>query len=116
MGWGFIGASDLTRLHFAVGKIKVRLRQAVGGNSPPDCCICDLRVSINNNKTPLPMEWGFIGASDLTRTGDLLITSEMHYRLCYTSNSSLSIISVFLEVVNSFLAECIIKNSLAFPI
>ena len=30
---------------------------------------------------------GFIfGASDLTRTGDLLITSEMHYRLCYTSN------------------------------
>ena len=25
------------------------------------------------------------GASDLTRTGDLLITSEMHYRLCYTS-------------------------------
>ena len=26
-----------------------------------------------------------IGASDLTRTGDLLITSEMHYRLCYTS-------------------------------
>ena len=29
--------------------------------------------------------WDFIGASDLTRTGDLLITSEMHYRLCYTS-------------------------------
>ena len=28
---------------------------------------------------------GFCGASDLTRTGDLLITSEMHYRLCYTS-------------------------------
>ncbi len=28
---------------------------------------------------------GFRGASDLTRTGDLLITSEMHYRLCYTS-------------------------------
>ena len=27
----------------------------------------------------------FFGASDLTRTGDLLITSEMHYRLCYTS-------------------------------
>ena len=28
---------------------------------------------------------GILGASDLTRTGDLLITSEMHYRLCYTS-------------------------------
>ncbi len=30
---------------------------------------------------------GFRGASDLTRTGDLLITSEMHYRLCYTSRA-----------------------------
>ena len=29
----------------------------------------------------------YCGASDLTRTGDLLITSEMHYRLCYTSIS-----------------------------
>ena len=27
----------------------------------------------------------FFGASDVTRTRDLLITSEMHYRLCYTS-------------------------------
>ncbi len=32
------------------------------------------------------MAFGIYGASDLTRTGDLLITSEMHYRLCYTSN------------------------------
>ena len=32
----------------------------------------------------------FRGASDLTRTGDLLITSEMHYRLCYTSNYELT--------------------------
>ena len=36
----------------------------------------------------------FYGASDVTRTRDLLITSEMHYRLCYTSNISLNIISV----------------------
>ena len=38
------------------------------------------------NKISQP-EWVdlFYGASDLTRTGDLLITSEMHYRLCYTS-------------------------------
>ena len=28
---------------------------------------------------------GDSGASDVTRTRDLLITSEMHYRLCYTS-------------------------------
>ncbi len=42
------------------------------------------------------------GASDLTRTGDLLITSEMHYRLCYTSVISLIIISTFIEIVNWF--------------
>ena len=28
------------------------------------------------------------GASDVTRTRDLLITSEMHYRLCYTSEAN----------------------------
>lgn len=25
------------------------------------------------------------GASDVTRTRDLLITNQLHYRLCYTS-------------------------------
>ena len=43
------------------------------------------------------------GASDLTRTGDLLITSEMHYRLCYTSVVSLNIISAEEGKVNTFL-------------
>ena len=37
----------------------------------------------------------YCGASDLTRTGDLLITSEMHYRLCYTSIKSEVIILAF---------------------
>ena len=37
----------------------------------------------------------YFGASDLTRTGDLLITSEMHYRLCYTSVLNLSYYSGF---------------------
>ena len=46
----------------------------------------------------------FCGASDLTRTGDLLITSEMHYRLCYTSNFlSPVIISKFRQIVNNYL-------------
>ena len=36
-------------------------------------------------KRHLRKQVAFVGASDLTRTGDLLITSEMHYRLCYTS-------------------------------
>ena len=48
------------------------------------------------------MELAFFGASDLTRTGDLLITSEMHYRLCYTSVESFNIISFILAVVNWF--------------
>ena len=40
-------------------------------------------------KTPetVMVSGAICGASDLTRTGDLLITSEMHYRLCYTSIS-----------------------------
>ena len=50
---------------------------------------------------------GVFGASDLTRTGDLLITSEMHYRLCYTSIRPV-IISGFALDVNSFIP--IVKN------
>ena len=46
---------------------------------------------------------GFCGASDLTRTGDLLITSEMHYRLCYTSVFSPIIIPLIGPNVNIFL-------------
>ena len=45
---------------------------------------------------------GFCGASDLTRTGDLLITSEMHYRLCYTSASIPDIIAERSAIVNSY--------------
>ena len=57
------GASDVTRLHFLpVGKRKKEKE----GMHPPFLS----------------------GASDVTRTRDLLITSEMHYRLCYTSGFS----------------------------
>ncbi len=41
----------------------------------------------------------------MTRTRDLLITSEMHYRLCYTSKICPVIISVFRKNVNSFLPK-----------
>ena len=44
-----------------------------------------LDICLENNT---PSGWigcCFLGASDVTRTRDLLITSEMHYRLCYTS-------------------------------
>lgn len=44
---------------------------------------------------------GFSGASDLTRTGDLLITSEMHYRLCYTSITSSFIIAALWKKVKT---------------
>ena len=46
--------------------------------------ITNLTVIVIKQKTT-STEVVFLGASDLTRTGDLLITSEMHYRLCYTS-------------------------------
>ena len=51
-----------------------------------------------------------LGASDVIRTRDLLITSEMHYRLCYTSAYSLNIITIFLGIVNSFLLSCILRK------
>ena len=31
-------------------QIDVRLRRAVGGNSPPDCCICNLRIPLHTNR------------------------------------------------------------------
>ena len=34
---------------------------------------------------PLPIGKGIFGAGDVTRTRDLLITNQLHYRLCYTS-------------------------------
>ena len=49
------------------------------------------------------------GASDVTRTRDLLITSEMHYRLCYTS-ISLNIIMVSGCIVNCF-SHCVLGET-----
>ena len=50
-------------------------------------CKTEWKNMPEKKKTPgnLSIPGVFPGASDLTRTGDLLITSEMHYRLCYTS-------------------------------
>ena len=42
----FYGGDGGIRLHFARGKIKVRLRQAVGGNCPPDSCILIIRIPL----------------------------------------------------------------------
>ena len=44
-----------------------------------------MNMVLLHNKKGIPRRVSLFGASDLTRTGDLLITSEMHYRLCYTS-------------------------------
>ena len=38
-----------------------------------------------NKKSPELLPETF-GAGDVTRTHDLLITNQLHYRLCYTSN------------------------------
>ena len=43
------------------------------------------------------------GAGDVTRTHDLLITNQLHYRLCYTSDSNIIIQKT--EFVNSFLIK-----------
>ena len=60
------------------------------------------RANHIHNKAPKALTALGAGASDLTRTGDLLITSEMHYRLCYTSVFCLDIISGFRKIVNCF--------------
>ena len=53
------------------------------------CCnvtrACKLPVSIRK-KQKSRSSCGFFGAGDVTRTHDLLITNQLHYRLCYTSN------------------------------
>ena len=50
-----------------------------------------LKLFYKAMKNPAHIRERDFGASDLTRTGDLLITSEMHYRLCYTSKLFLSL-------------------------
>ena len=42
---------------------------------------------IQNKNTPCLAARGVFGASDVTRTRDLLITNQLHYLLCYTSIS-----------------------------
>ena len=41
----------------------------------------------------------FFGAGDVTRTHDLLITNQLHYRLCYTSAYNIVIIMVYVRFV-----------------
>ena len=77
----------MTRLHFLpLGeKIEELLRLAVAISLPPAGWI-DLSSHLQTKNRNEP-QWVIpvFGASDVTRTRDLLITSEMHYRLCYTS-------------------------------
>ena len=76
----------MTRLHLRPkAQIKVRRHPAGGGNAHLRCMeLFESRTHAKKSKTCLRRFWTF-GASDVTRTRDLLITSEMHYRLCYTS-------------------------------
>ena len=70
---------------------------------PPDLCILLFEPRLDAKREGTKCSFPF-GASDVTRTRDLLITSEMHYRLCYTSIYiySLVIIAVKTGKVNSF--------------
>ena len=49
MGICFSGTLEGTRLHLRIAQIADRLRQAVGGNSPLDCCIL-MFESLGNRK------------------------------------------------------------------
>ena len=50
----------------------------------------------------------FVGAGDVTRTHDLLITNQLHYRLCYTS--ILSFTTYLLYPILSFLSILFFKK------
>ena len=79
-GWG-CHASDVTRFTLVLPP-----SSPAANSMPPACCIYLVRVtplSIPKKGQPR-LGLAFFGASDVTRTRDLLITSEMHYRLCYT--------------------------------
>ena len=47
--------------------------------------LCERYVNTKQNRLEGYSKRFVIGASDPTRTGDLLITNELHYQLCYTS-------------------------------
>ena len=85
----YIGASDVTRMNFHPDGMKIDVsppssrRQATVHRTVAFNC----SSHYNSNNKDHPDGWSLLfGASDVTRTRDLLITSEMHYRLCYTSN------------------------------
>ena len=46
------------------------------------------------------------GAGDVTRTHDLLITNQLHYRLCYTSER------IYYTIRNRFCQELLLLNQL----
>ena len=62
-----------------------------------------LKLFYKAMKNPAHIRERDFGASDLTRTGDLLITSEMHYRLCYTSICNASLLyRLYMEMSTTF--------------
>ena len=81
------------RLHFCYAKIKVRLRQAVGGNCPPDSCIrffeSPLRKYRTNKKCCLVAAL-FIGGLEEIRTPDPhnanVVRSQLRYKPGFLPN------------------------------
>ena len=58
----------------------------------------------NTKKIRLLTKADFLfGAGERTRTFDLLITNQLHYRLCYTSNNALVLYLVFPDLSRVFL-------------
>ena len=56
----------------------------------------------------------FFGAGDVTRTHDLLITNQLHYRLCYTSNMWLTFNHIRNYTTESINCQYFIKQILCF--
>ena len=92
--------SDVTRLHFLLlQKIMELLPSSRQQTTVHRTVVFDISSQFTPPyKNVQPKRAGrFYGASDVTRTRDLLITSEMHYRLCYTSILNPNYYSGFLQ-------------------
>ena len=67
---------------FAKAKIDVRLRPAVGGNSPPDCCILSFESPLHSKKDRYRMVSILFGDPPEIRTPDPLLKRQL---LCQLS-------------------------------
>ncbi len=72
-----------------------------GGRKIPNA----IKLIKNTKKAQSEIRLCLFGAGDVTRTHDLLITNQLHYRLCYTSKFATLILYLYFLL----LSRCFFK-------